>query len=73
MGPLTPSHNNLHMLVVVDYMSKWVEGIATPANDAKVIINFLKKNFFTRFDTRRALLSYNGTLQQAPQVTFEEI
>jgi len=61
MGPFPPSYNNLYILVVVDYVSKWVEAISTPTNDSKVVIRFLKKNIFTRFGMRRALLSDNGT------------
>jgi len=49
MGPFPPSYNNLYILVVFDYVSKWVEAIATPANDAKVVIKFLRKNIFSRF------------------------
>jgi len=30
-------------------------------NDSQVIIKFLRKNIFTRFDTPKALLSDNGT------------
>jgi len=47
--------------VVVDYVSKWVEAIASPTNDSKVVLKFLKKNIFTRFGTPRVLLSNNGT------------
>ena len=61
MGPFPPSQNNLYILVSVDYVSKWVEAIASPANDSKVVINFLKKNIFIRFGTLRALLSDNET------------
>jgi len=61
MGFFPPSHNNFYILVVVDYVSKWVEVIATPSNDAKVIIKFLKKNNFITFDITRALLSDNVT------------
>ena len=43
MGPFLPSYNNLYILVAVDYVSK-VEAIATPTNDSKVVIRFLKKN-----------------------------
>jgi len=51
-----------------------MEAIATPTNDAKVIIKFLKKHIFIRFDTIRALLSDTGThFQQAPRVTLKEI
>ena len=60
-GPFPPSYNNLYILVAVDYVSKWVEAIATPTNDSKVVIRFLKKNIFTRFGMPRALLSDNET------------
>ena len=61
MGPFPPSHKNLYIFVVDDYVSKWVEAIASPKNDSKVVLKFLKKNIFTRFGTPRALLSDNGT------------
>jgi len=56
-----PSHNNLYILVAVDYVSKWTEAITTPVNNSKVVIKFLKKHIFTWFGTLRALLSDNGT------------
>jgi len=49
MGPFPCSNNTLCILIVVDYVSKWVEVIATLNNDSKVAIKFLKKNIFTRF------------------------
>ena len=55
MGPFPPSYNNLYILVTVDYVSKWVEAIATPTNDSKVVIRFLKKNIFIRFGMPIAL------------------
>ena len=61
MDPFPPSHNNLYILMAVDYVSNWVKAIAPPINDSKVILKFLKKNIFTRFDTPRALLSDNST------------
>jgi len=60
MGPFSPSHNNLYIIVAVDYISKRVKAIATPTNDSQVIIDFLKKNIFTRFGTLKAHLSDNG-------------
>jgi len=47
--------------MAVDYVFKWVEAIATPTNDAKVVIKFFKKNIFIRFGMPRVLLSDNGT------------
>ena len=61
IGPFPPSHNNLYILVPIDYVFKWVEAIATPTNDSKVVIKFPQKNIFMRFGTLKALLSDNRT------------
>jgi len=61
MGPFPLSHNNLYIIVAVDYVAKWVKAIASPTNDSTVVFKFLKQNIFTRFGTPRALLSDNGT------------
>ncbi|XP_075099026.1 uncharacterized protein LOC142175918 [Nicotiana tabacum] len=60
MGPFVSSYNK-YILVAVDYVSKWVEVVALPTNDAKGVIGFLKKNIFTRFGTPRAIISNGGT------------
>ena len=44
----------------MDYVSKWVEAIATPTNDARVVVKFMKKHIFTRFGTPRAVISDGG-------------
>ncbi|KAG9458113.1 hypothetical protein H6P81_002621 [Aristolochia fimbriata] len=49
-----------YILVAVDYVTRWVEAIATRTNDAKVVIEFLKKNIFCRFGTPRAVISDGG-------------
>ena len=46
MGPFPPSCGYLYILLVVDYVSKWVEAIPTRTNDHKVVLKFLKKHFF---------------------------
>ena len=61
MGPLPSSYRNVYILVAVDYVSKWVEAIATPKDDARVVIKFLKKNIFSCFGVPRALISDGGT------------
>lgn len=60
MGPFPPSFSNQYILVTVDYVSKWVEAVALPTNDGKVVIEFVKKNIFTRFGTPRAIISDGG-------------
>lgn len=46
MGPFWPSEGYLYILLAVDYVSKWVEVIATKMNDAHVILKFLHKHIF---------------------------
>ena len=49
MGPFLPSFGKNYILVAVDYVSKWVEAVALPTNDEKVVVKFLKENIFVRF------------------------
>ena len=60
MRPFSSSFGNQYILVGVDYVSKWVEALATPTNDAKVVLRFLKK-IFTRFGVPRAIISDGGS------------
>ncbi|CAL2230012.1 unnamed protein product [Prunus armeniaca] len=53
--------NKVLQSVAVNYVSKWVEAIATRTNDAKVVISFLKGNILTRFGTPRAIISDGGS------------
>nr|XP_018625132.1 uncharacterized protein LOC108944502 [Nicotiana tomentosiformis] len=57
----TASNGHWYILVAVDYVSKWVEAVALPRNDAKVVVRFVKKNIFTIFETPHALISDGGT------------
>ncbi|KAG9458825.1 hypothetical protein H6P81_003333 [Aristolochia fimbriata] len=59
MGPFPPFGYE-YILVAVDYVTRWVEAIATRTNDAKVVIEFLKKNIFCHFGTPRAIISDRG-------------
>jgi hypothetical protein len=61
MGPFIPSFGHQYILVAVDYVSKWIEAIPTRTNDHKVVINFVKKNIFSRFGIPRAIISDGGT------------
>ena len=46
-----------YIIVVVDYVSKWVEVIALANNEEKSVTSFFKKNIFSRFGTPRAINS----------------
>lgn len=61
MGPFPNSYVNLYILVAVDYVSKWVEVVALPSNNTKVVVNFVRKNIFSRFGVPRAIISDGGT------------
>ncbi|RDX89864.1 gag-pol, partial [Mucuna pruriens] len=54
MGPFPISNGYSYILLVVDYVSKWVEATATKTNDEKVVVDFLK------FGVPRALISDQG-------------
>ncbi|RDY12394.1 Tf2-9, partial [Mucuna pruriens] len=57
MGPFPVSNGYSYILLVVDYVSRWVEAIAIKTNDAKVVVDFLKFNIFCRFGVPKALIS----------------
>ena len=61
MGPFPSSFGNQYILVAVNYVSKWVEVIASPKDDAKVVVALLKKFIFNRFSVPRAIISDGGT------------
>ncbi|XP_019258572.1 PREDICTED: uncharacterized protein LOC109236797 [Nicotiana attenuata] len=61
MGPFVNSCGMKYILVAVDYVSKWVEAIALPNNEARSVTTFLKKNIFTRSGIPRAILSDGGS------------
>ena len=57
IGPFPPSFGNLYILLVVDYVSKWVEAIVRPINDAKTIVGFFQRNILSRFGVLRTIIS----------------
>ncbi|GKD60334.1 reverse transcriptase domain-containing protein, partial [Tanacetum coccineum] len=59
MGPFPDSRGNKYILVVIDYVSKWVEAQALPTNDARVAVKFLR-GLFARFRIPKALISDRG-------------
>nr|GEX17872.1 reverse transcriptase domain-containing protein [Tanacetum cinerariifolium] len=60
MGPFPSSRGNKYILMVVDYLSKWVKAKALPTNDARVVVKILK-SLFSRFETPLAIISNRGT------------
>ncbi|CAA7028507.1 unnamed protein product [Microthlaspi erraticum] len=61
MGPFPTSFGDQYILVAVDYVSKWVEAIASPTNDAQVVIKMFKSIIFPRFGVPRIVISDGGS------------
>ena len=61
MGPFPSSSGFVYILLAVDYVSKWVEAIATRTNDSKVVVDFVRSHIFCRFGTPKAIISDQGT------------
>lgn len=60
MGPFPQSFGNFYILMIVDYVSKWIEAITTPTNDTKVVTIF-SFNFVSRHDTPITIINNDGT------------
>jgi len=61
LRPFLISFRNLYILLVDDYISKWVEAISTRTNDARVVVKFLRENIFSRYGVPHVIISYQGT------------
>ena len=59
--PFPVSLGNIYILLVVDYVSKWVEAAACPMNDANTIVGFLQRNILNRFGTHITIISDGGS------------
>ena len=47
MRPFPSSFGNLYILLVVDYVSKWVEAIACPINDANIMVGLIQRTIIS--------------------------
>ena len=61
MGPFPPSFGNLYILLAVDYVSKWVEAIACPRNNANTLVGLIQRNILTRYGALRTIISDEGS------------
>jgi transposase InsO family protein len=61
MGPFKNSHGYEHILVMVDYVSKWVEAMPCHKASTEESIAMIKNMVFPRFGTPRILISDGGT------------
>ena len=61
MGPFPSSFGNMYILLAGDYVSKWVEAIAYPINDANTVVGFIQRNILSRFGAPRTIISDEGS------------
>ena len=60
MGPSPLSFGNLYILLVVDYVSKWVEPIACSRNHANTVVGFIQRSILSKFVAPRIIISDEG-------------
>ena len=61
MGPFPPYFRNICILLAVDYVSKWVEAITCPRNDANIVVGFVQRNILNRYGAPRTIMSDEGS------------
>lgn len=61
MGLFPSSMGNKYILVVVYYVSKWIEVVTSPTNDTRVVIKLFKNNIFPIFVVPRLIISDDGS------------
>jgi transposase InsO family protein len=61
MGPFSFSFGNIYIILVVDYVSKWIEVKAIRTNEVKVVLDFIRTRIFDRFGIPKAIISDCGT------------
>ncbi|XP_031248893.1 uncharacterized protein LOC116106696 [Pistacia vera] len=61
MGLFLSSFGFEYILLIVDYVSKWVEAIATRTNDHKVVVNFVQLHMFSHFSYSYAIINDGGS------------
>ena len=61
IGPFPLSFGNLYIFLAMDYVSKWVEAIACPINDANTVMGFIQRNILRKFKAPRTIISDKGS------------
>ena len=61
MRPFSPSFGTLYIFQAVDSVSKWVQAIACPKNDANTVVGFIQRNILNRHGAPRTIISDEGS------------
>ena len=62
MGLFPISFWYTYILALVDYVSKWVEAVATRADDAKTAVKHIKSLILHRYEVPRTIISDWGPI-----------
>ena len=68
MGPFVNSQGFEYILLVVDYVSRWIEAVVVRNADAKIVLKF-RTNLISRFGHPKILII---TLFELPSAKFIE-
>ena len=61
VGPFNPySHQKVHILVCIDYVTKWVEAKAIVKETSQVVSDFVFKYIFVWYGAPREIVSDGG-------------
>ena len=60
IGPFPCSFGNIYILLATDYVSKWVEAIACPKNEANTVMGFIQRNILNRYEASRTIINDEG-------------
>ena len=61
MGPFPSSFGNLYIILVMNYVSKWVEATTWPRNDPNTVVGFMQRNILSRFGAPITVISDGGS------------
>lgn len=61
VGPFVSLYGKKYILVIIDYVSKWVKAMVIPDNEGKNVTTFLKRNIFSRHGTLWEIISDGGS------------
>ena len=61
IGPFPSSFGILYILLTMDYVSKWVEAIPCPRNDANTVVGFIQRNILSRFGAPGTIIINEGS------------
>ena len=60
MGQFPISNRYEYIIMVIDYMSRWVKAIPLKTNYHTIILTVTQQNIFSRFGSPRAIISDGG-------------